>query len=766
MVYLLFFLSGFAGLVYEISWSRQIGLLFGHTAHASAIVLGAYFGGMALGNWIAGRASLRHPSPLRGYGVAELVVATWALLTPLAIALLRIPAVAQLLNHPDPAVQTAVRAVAAMLVLLCATVPLGATLPFIAQHVSPRSAPRPRLVAFAYAINTAGALAGSLAATFVLILMLGVTASSYLAAGISAVCGLGALWLARSSRQTAVVDTVALEDRGKLSAIPWLTYLLVAVSGFGTVGLQVLYARLFSLLLHNSTYSFGTIVFVFLAALALSGWLVARSRIEPGRITGWAFVLGGLCIPLAVLLLRAITDFDYLRESGGFNGYMFAALSLVSITVFVPILLLGMVLPDLWAATAGSAGSVVGRLTAINTIAATCGVFTVAFVLLPQIGLWNSIGGFSIMFGLAGVLALWAGRRASLRWALLVLPATLVASIAVSGVTRSYEARAAKLGYKYVFRQETSYGQVDVLRRKQGGDLVLRQNRHYSLGSTVALDSEVLQGTLPLRLHRDPQNVAFLGLATGITAGAALHDQRLRSLTSVELIPAVVEAAELFADFNTGILTDDRTTVVVNDARHYLYATAKRFDVVVSDLFVPWHSQTGYLYTVEHYRSAFKRLAHGGIFFQWLPAYQLSAEQFELIADSFAHVFPCTSVWVYDSDPRHPLVGLAGSQEPMSIGVDGFHFDSTVTDHVNPAQRELAAALDESLLFDLSESYLGDWHTAPGAELNTDERPLVEFLAPKAELAQSELTGKKWSQYKVRTLNLLPKEHVAFDRSL
>ena len=52
------------------------------------------------------------------------------------------------------------------------------------------------------------------------------------------------------------------------------------------------------------------------------------------------------------------------------------------------------------------------------------------------------------------------------------------------------------------------------------------------------------------------------------------------------------------------MLDDPRVTVVVDDARHYLARTDLRFDVIVSDLFVPWESRTGYLYTVEHYRAA------------------------------------------------------------------------------------------------------------------------------------------------------------------
>ena len=74
LVYLAVFLSGAAGLVYEICWARQLGLLFGHTVHAAAVVLAAYFFGMALGNQAAGIVAGRLRRPLLGYAAAEVAV--------------------------------------------------------------------------------------------------------------------------------------------------------------------------------------------------------------------------------------------------------------------------------------------------------------------------------------------------------------------------------------------------------------------------------------------------------------------------------------------------------------------------------------------------------------------------------------------------------------------------------------------------------------------------------------------------------------------
>ncbi|MCH8194301.1 MAG: hypothetical protein IIA65_09850, partial [Planctomycetes bacterium] len=187
-IYAAFFASGMAGLIYEISWSRQIGLLFGHTAHASAIVIACIFTGMAIGYALAARF-IRWGPALRNYAYAEWLVAVWACLIPSLLDLLKLPFPAELLHHASFQIQTMTRLGVCFLILLPATVGLGATLPFIAEYLSPENAPAPRRVARAYAINTSGALLGVVLATAVLFLTVGVRGSSWLAAAISALSG-------------------------------------------------------------------------------------------------------------------------------------------------------------------------------------------------------------------------------------------------------------------------------------------------------------------------------------------------------------------------------------------------------------------------------------------------------------------------------------------------------------------------------------------------------------------------------------------------
>lgn len=137
--YLIFSLSGAAALVYEVSWARQVGLLFGHTAHAAAVVLTSFFAGLALGYAVGGRLADR-VRPLRAYAVAEFAAAGWACLIPVVVSAFS-DSGSGLLHHPSPVVQLPLRWLFCFLVLLPATAALGATLPLMAEWLSPAGRP-------------------------------------------------------------------------------------------------------------------------------------------------------------------------------------------------------------------------------------------------------------------------------------------------------------------------------------------------------------------------------------------------------------------------------------------------------------------------------------------------------------------------------------------------------------------------------------------------------------------------------------------------
>jgi spermidine synthase len=736
LLYALFACSGAAALVLEVSWSRQVGLVLGNTADAVAVVLAAYFAGLAVGQALGGRLA-RRSAPLVGYGVCELLAGAWGV---------ALPSVLGAWDAPPGA-----RVAWCFAVLLPATAPLGATFPLLAEHLSCRTAAGGRPAAIAYAANTAGGVVGVLAASAGGLVVVGVTASSYAAAGACAGCGAIALALARRGGRKAVTPAAPSAGAGW-----WVA--LAALSGLATLGLEVLYARMFALVLHNSTTSFGVVLATFLAGLALGAAAAAAlgRRVGPARLAVAAGGLGAVAVPASVVLFVRLTALDYFEAGDTAAGYFGGVLALAAAVVLPPVALLGMVLP----AVLAGAGTAVGRVSAANTLAAAVGAVTAGYLWLPALGLWWAFGVPAALLALPAVAALAVRGRVVAGGGLAALVA---AAVAVAGASpRQPTGGEAARGEEITRRWETPYGWIDVVRSRGDGSFRVRENLHYRHGSTGAnATREYRQGRLPLLLHPAPREVALLGLGTGLTAAPVVADRGVERAVVVELIPAVVEAARLLGNANRGVVDHPKVEVRVDDARHYLRRTDRRFDVVVADLFVPWESRAGYLYTVEHAAAVRRSLRPGGLFCQWVALYQVGPAEFELIADSAAAVFPTVTVWWGQFDTRYGMVALVGSDAPLVLDPDRLaaRFDAA---GAPPGGADPELAAPESL----PDLFAGTWRPRPGRRLNTDEHPWLELTAPRSQRAAGTLTGPRLRAYFDAVLGALPADGARFDGPL
>jgi spermidine synthase len=270
----------------------------------------------------------------------------------------------------------------------------------------------------------------------------------------------------------------------------------------------------------------------------------------------------------------------------------------------------------------------------------------------------------------------------------------------------------------------TPSGVVAVVERDR--ERSIRVDGHYALGGTAERVHHERQAQLPLVLAPRARRVAHAGSATGISAGAALAHP-IESLDLVEIAPGVARAGErFFADANRGVYRDPRTHVVLDDARNFLRSTRARFDVVIGDLFVPWHAGAGALYTREQFEAVREHLAPGGLFCQWLPLYQLSPAELRVIVATFLDVFPRSAVFRGDFYGRFPIAALCGwVGEPAAPA------------EVSAAAQRLAQTAGGDRWVSDPDGvwalYVGP--LAPlGAQLadvprNTDDRPWVETLA-------------------------------------
>ncbi len=766
-VYWIFFLSGMAGLIYEISWSRQIGLLFGHTVGAASTVLASYFAGMGLGYWLGARTAKRI-QPLLGYAIAEFVIAMWAVAVPMLIAASESPMFSPLLSDSNWAWQTFMRSAFSFLLLLPATVSMGMTLPLMAELLSDDCAVSKsvRQITYAYALNTFGALAGTVLTTFWLIINLGVQGSSYLGVGLSLLCAVLALRTAKTATNLppsplhcaslappALPADARQQTHQSAPLLPVVFWILSFVYGFGTLALQVLFTRMFALVFHNSTYTFGVVVAVFLAALSAgAGMASALQRfVGANRLAGCATALGAIFTLWAVIGFVHFTELKYFSAGTSFSGYITGAFLLVSATIGPSVLCLGMLLPLIWsmAGTSKSHGHTVGTLTSFNTLGAASGALFASYFMLVHVGLWQSVAVIATLFLLCALYLLLKTKNRLT--ALLSAACFLFCAVVSLQSPNDAEYGRVKLGEEVIKRFRSPYGWIDVVKLKESPVYKIRQNLHYRFGRTGSNVREFRQAHIPLFLHPHPSSVLFLGLGTGMTAGGAVPHQELKSIEAVELIPEVVDAVRMLSKFNYNIIENPKTRIHVDDARHFLLAHPKKYDVIVSDLFVPWESQSGYLYTVEHYRVSSQRLNKNGVFCQWLPLYQIGAEEFESIANSFASVFPHTSIWWGQMSNRKPVLALVGSQTSIELNADQL---SQRIESVNLNRQAVDPHV--SSVTRLWQHYAGDWIANSTQNLNTDEFPRVEFLTPVSNRNRKLLSGPNFETFYEEKMQNLP----------
>ena len=733
-----FFCSGAIALVYEVIWQRQFSLLFGSGAPATAIVLAAYFAGLGLGSFFFGRWGRRRGRVLTMYAALEVVAALGALLvTPiLAMYAAWYPAIMSNFAHGG-AGALAAKGVLAFGAILIPTAAMGGTLPVLAELVDSRREHLGANVGWLYAVNTAGAALGAAAFPFIFLRLLGAHGTVMLCAAGNMVIAGAALWM-----RTKWPETVAPQRKAEKAmecSDGRVLLLLAFISGAGIFALQVLWNRAFAQVHENSIYSFAVIVAVFIFAIALGAqvarWLL-RKGVAVERGLGCAWIVGGAAVGFCPALFVRMTDgLGYLGGSAGWGALIWRGAAMI----LLPTALLSVGLP-LLLEKAGrvlekSGGEITGRVLAVNIAGAITGALLAGFLLPTWMGMWNAMIATGIALAATGTCLLWKAPAARMA-AMLVLAA--LAWLQSGDLPRvSVDVRR---GERLLAVEEGAHGIAAVTER--AGSRRLKLNNHYTLGGTFATGDERLQAHLPLLLHSQPKRVVFLGFGTGITAGGALFHSNVQ-VQAVELAPEVTRmAARYFAEANGNFHTRSNARLTIDDARNFLRGTREKFDVIVSDIVVPWQQGEAALYTVEHFAAAKRALSTNGIFCVWAPAFQLGETEFQILVRTFLTVFGSAQVWRGDFSPTRPALALVASDGPLEAEA----MARRVSEIADPANPHLSHARGVWLYF------VGVVRSENLEEkrINSEDRPWLELLAPRQESAGGFFVGRKLAAWEAQ----------------
>jgi spermidine synthase len=408
--------------------------------------------------------------------------------------------------------------------------------------------------------------------------------------------------------------------------------------------------------------------------------------------------------------------------------------SATAAVVLVPGILIGSVFPYLMKHSeewVQHAGKTIGELASVNTVAAIVGSLAAGFFLLDWFGLWNSVRLVAAAYLLLSVSIVFPFLREVRGLLAASLPAIGLALLAtvVDYGHLPVVSLDPNQGEQLIWLREGSHGTVAVIRR--GDDLRLKVNNHYLLGTAASTPNQRIQSWLPLSLHPSPQRVFFLGMGTGITAGGALH-YPVEEVVVTELNPDVVEAARThFRPHLNGLFDDRRARVTIDDGRTYLAATDESFDVIIADIFLTYRAGVGSLYTREHFQAVRSRLAPDGLFAQWLPMFELSNEEFAIIAGTLLEVFPQVTLWRRGFSPRFPVFALVASTEPRPL--NPAELRSNLRRLVEEGIASPDLWLENIPLAAFAGNVSLDANELRNVPISTDDRRPLEYLSPITE---------------------------------
>ncbi len=759
--------SGFCALVYQVVWLRELRLVFGASTPASAAVLAIYMGGLGAGGLVLGRRVDRSAAPLRFYARLEFGIALLAAVTPLLVAAATRAYVA---SGGAPALgggaATLLRLGLATLVLAGPTFLMGGTLPAAARAAVRADDPDRRAVAALYGLNTLGGLAGVLLPTFVLFERIGVHATLWTACLVNLEVATLAWRLGRPADGTAAEAGTADAGRPAASAAeapaaaPAALVLTAAgLSGAAFLAMELVWYRLLTPLLGGSTYTFGLILAFVLLGIGAGGLACALTgrRREPDLL---AFAL--TCALAAVLLAVPLALGDRLAGwaltlqppvGAGFAARVRLWSLLCAIVVLPGTLVAGWQFPlliGLLGRGRRAIGRQVGQAYACNTVGAIAGSLAGGFGLMRALtapGLWRAVVVALLLLGAAAALLARrkpAGPRGQ-RWRLAAVAALVVAGAAMltaAGPTAAW--RHAPIGTGHLRLADTSPNGLHAYRNE------IRRNTRWEvegIESSVALQStlglsyiingksdgsarfdaptQVMCGLVAAAVHPAPRTALVVGLGSGSTAGWLAAVPRMERVDVAELEPAIVEVARACDAVNAQALANPKLHLFLGDGREMLLAAKDRYDIIASEPSNPFRAGVASLFTRECYRAVRAHLNPGGIFVQWVQAYEIDEQTLRTIVATLAGQFAHVQTW---QTATGDLMFLC-SDTPVPLDAGALRFRL----RTEPFRTGLRAAWQvddlEGFLarFVADDAFARDLARAEAGRVNTDDRPLVEF---------------------------------------
>lgn len=461
-----------------------------------------------------------------------------------------------------------------------------------------------------------------------------------------------------SAISESITPSTPPPERSPQGAIP-----LLFLTGFATMGMEVIWIRLFTPYIGPVVYSFALVLATYLAATFLGSQVYRRwnqTHDHEGRAVWIGLSFLGL-LPLLTADARL-----------PLNDPVRVILGIVPVSGVI-----GFLTPMLVDRWSGGDPARAGRGYAVNVLGCVLGPLAAGFVLLPAMGEHWSMLMFAlpwVAIAIPKVFPMTAAGTFS-RTQRMIAYQSLIVAATIFLVTQEFE---TQFEVRDVLRDNTA----TVIATGEGREKRLLVN---GVGMTVLTPITKMMAHIPLAwfatTERIPKNALAICFGMG-TSSLAMLSWGIDA-TTVELVPSVPKLVGYFHPDRESEFQSPRAHIVIDDGRRYLDRSPQTYDVILIDPPPPVSTAgSSLLYSVDFYAVAKQRLSPGGILQQWLPGGDDALTS--SVAKSLRLAFPHVRVY-------------------RSLEGWGWHFLASMTPLPDRTADELAAALPAAAVVDLKE---------------------------------------------------------------
>lgn len=657
LLYFIFALSGFSGLIYESIWSHYLKLFLGHAAYAQTLVLAIFMGGMSLGSWLSSKYSSRWKNLLLAYAIVELIIGLFGIsFHKLFVLQTDFAYLTVLPSLGSTGLSVGFKWLLAVLFILPQSILLGMTFPLMSAGILRKYPDNPgSSLSMLYFSNSIGGVAGVLCSGFVLLYLVGLP-GTIMTAGIINIFLALLVWLLVRSIPMAPVIPESLQEEvthtSKQNKFYWAMLLVAFVTGLASFIYEVGWIRMLSLVLGSSTHAFELMLSAFILGLALGGlWI--KKRIDGIKNPVWflamvQLVMGGLAMSTLFLYGSSFRIMQYLmgvltKTEGGYVFFNIASHGIALLIMLPATFCAGMTLPlithILLREKHGEKS--IGAVYAANTVGAILGVAIAIHIGMPLLGLKGLItlgAGFDIAIGAWMVWFLARKVSNKLRWLSIASGCVMVLStiffieldvqVMASGVYRTGRILDGNNG-KVIYHRDGKTATVSLTQYRNGvlsiatngkPDASINMgNRNFRSGDETTM---ILAGVLPYLYHPDARVIANIGFGSGQTTHMLLQAPWVKRVDTIEIEPVMIEASKNFRHKVVAAYTDSRSKLHIDDAKIFFSTRKHKYDIIVSEPSNPWVSGVSSLYTDEFYRLIKRHVRPDGLFVQWIQSYE------------------------------------------------------------------------------------------------------------------------------------------------